>query len=88
MSKPQPVDVTNRRGGRRPTEGETGRVKLGWMKWVTCEIRDVSPGGARLAFPEGTDVPEQFIMKTNLFKTPKICLRRWEYGGEIGVEFI
>ncbi|MEZ5952736.1 MAG: hypothetical protein R3C13_00390 [Hyphomonas sp.] len=88
MSKPQPVKLMNRRGGRRPTEDAVGRIKLGWFKSVDCDIRDVSPGGARLVIPEGVELPEQFIMKTELFKTPKVCFRRWEYGGEIGVEFI
>jgi len=87
MSKMQPAKVLNRRGSRRPVQ-DMGRIKLGWMKWVDCEIRDVSPGGARIAVAEGVELPEQFVMKTDLFKTKKVCFRRWEYGDEIGVEFI
>jgi hypothetical protein len=81
------MDTTpNRRGGRKPVTG-TGVIKLGLFKRMSCEIRDVSPGGARIVTPEGTDLPERFTMRMPHFKTPRTCIRRWQSGAETGVEF-
>lgn len=79
-------DTPNRRGGRAPLTG-TGQIKLGIFKRLNCEIRDVSPGGARIVTPEGTDLPEQFTMRMPHFKKPRVCIRRWQSGSETGVEF-
>jgi len=66
----------------------TGRVRIGWRKWVDCEIRDISCGGARFAVAGKIDLPEQFILISALFEGERVCMRRWEFGSETGVEFI
>jgi hypothetical protein len=38
-------------------------------------------------WPEGVDLPEQFILTCCLFEGERVCLRRWECGSETGVEF-
>lgn len=81
------VDALDRRDVRCPVQA-TGRLRIGWRKWVDCEIRDISPGGARLVVADGTNLPDQFLLTSSLFKGDKACLRRWECGRETGVEFI
>ncbi|MFN4023825.1 MAG: PilZ domain-containing protein [Hyphomonas sp.] len=82
----QPFLQYNRRGQRIRVEGR-GYVKLGLFKRVECELRDVSPGGARICVPEGVILPDEFKMELPQFKRPRVCLKRWESGREIGVEF-
>ena len=81
------VDALDRRDVRCPVQA-TGRLRIGWRKWVACEIRDISPGGARLVAAGDVELPEQFVLTSCLFEGKKACLRRWECGREIGVEFI
>lgn len=76
----------NRRGRRTPTK-EMGKIKLGLFKKVECEIKDVSPGGARLILPSDTKLPEKFSLKLPQFKRARDCVRRWESGDMVGVEF-
>lgn len=76
-----------RRGRRTPTT-ETGTIKIGFFKKVTCELRDVSPGGARIVVPEDVELPEEFVIRTPHFKRARPCIRRWQSGRETGVEFI
>jgi hypothetical protein len=77
----------NRRGQRVRVDAR-GIVKLGWFKKQDVEIRDVSPGGARLALPEGVLLPDEFELRLPQFKHPRQCVKRWECGLEIGVEFL
>jgi hypothetical protein len=77
----------NRRGQRVRVDSR-GIVKLGWFKKQDVEIRDVSPGGARLALPEGVLLPDEFELRLPQFKHPRQCVKRWECGLEIGVEFL
>jgi hypothetical protein len=81
------MNTTINRRGRRTSLTENGMIRLGLFKRLRCEIRDVSPGGARIVTPEGTDLPEQFVMHMPQFKKPRTCIRRWQSGREIGVEF-
>lgn len=76
-----------RRGRRTPTT-ETGTIKIGFFRKVTCELRDVSPGGARIVAPEDVDLPEEFSIRTPQFRRARPCIRRWQCGRETGVEFI
>ncbi len=80
------VGKFNRRGQRVRVDAR-GLVKLGWFKKQEVEVRDVSPGGARIAVPEGVLLPDEFEMRIPQFKFPRTCLKRWESGLEIGVEF-
>ena len=83
----QPFLQYNRRGQRIRVEG-TAHVRLGLFKRVECELRDISPGGARICVPEGVDLPEQFVMTLPQFKHPRTCMKRWECGRDMGVEFL
>lgn len=77
----------NRRGSRTRTD-DKGTIKLGWFKKLSCQIRDVSPGGARLVLEEQAELPDQFELRIPQFKHPRNCIRRWTSGSEIGVEFV
>lgn len=81
------MNTTMNRRGSRTSLTENGMIRLGLFKRLACEIRDVSPGGARIVTPEGTNLPEQFVMHMPQFKRPRTCIRRWQSGREIGVEF-
>ena len=81
------IDLLDRREVRCQVQAE-GRIRLGWRKWVSCEIRDISSGGARIAVADEVDLPEQFHLESDLFEGRKACMRRWEFGSETGVEFI
>lgn len=76
----------NRRGGRQRT-ADKGQIKLGMFKKLECDIKDLSPGGARLVAPEGAELPDNFVMRIPLYKRPRQCVTRWRSGNEIGVEF-
>ena len=86
IATPANIDRFNRRGRRVRIEAR-GVVKLGWFRRQEVEIRDVSPGGARLAVPEGVRLPDEFVLRLPHFRFPRTCLKRWESGLEIGVEF-
>ena len=74
--------------GRRTPVIEKGTLKLGLFKKVQCEIRDLSPGGARIVTPNGMDLPEEFSIRIARQKRARPCLRRWQSGRETGIEFI
>ena len=82
----QPFLQYNRRGQRIRVAGRA-YVRLGLFKRVECGLRDVSPGGARICMPAGVSLPDQFRMDLPQFKRPRVCMKRWECGREIGVEF-
>ena len=81
------VEALDRRDVRCRVQA-TGKVRIGWRKWVDCEIRDISCAGARVAVKDGIELPEQFALTSPLFEGERACLRRWECGSETGVEFI
>ena len=81
------VDALDRRDVRCRVQA-MGRVRIGWRKWVDCEIRDISCDGARIAVAEAMHLPGQFILTADLFEGERTCLRRWEFGSETGVEFL
>lgn len=76
----------NRRGGRQRI-ADKGQIKLGLFKKLECEIKDLSPGGARIIPPEGAELPETFVMRVPHYKRPRHCVLRWRSGNEVGVEF-
>ena len=80
------VGKFNRRGQRIRVDAR-GLIKLGLFRKQEVEVRDVSPGGARLAVPEGVLLPDEFELRIPQFKYPRTCMKRWESGLEIGVEF-
>jgi len=82
----QPFLQYNRRGQRIRVEGKA-YVRLGLFKRVECELRDISPGGARICVPEGVELPDQFVMTLPQFKYPRTCMKRWTSGRDVGVEF-
>ena len=75
------------RGHRTPVI-QKGTLRLGLFKSVPCEIRDVSPGGARIVTPKGMELPEEFSIRFAQAKRARPCLRRWQSGRETGIEFI
>lgn len=78
----------NRRGGRQKiADTDKGHIKMGLFKKLECEIRDVSPGGARIVPPEGVELPETFVMRLPQYKRPRNCVLRWQSGSEVGIEF-
>jgi len=81
------VDALDRRDVRCPVQA-VGRLRIGWRKWVDCEIKDISCRGARIVAPEEVELPDQFILVSCLFEGERTCLRRWECGTETGVEFL
>jgi hypothetical protein len=76
----------NRRGQRIRVDAR-GLIKLGMFKKHEVEVRDVSPSGARIVVPEGVLLPDEFELRLPQFKRPRTCLKRWESGMELGVEF-
>ena len=81
------MNSPERRGQRKPFI-ETGTLRLGLFKRRTCELRDVSSGGARFITPDDTELPEEFYLRTPHFDRPRRCVLRWQSGRETGVEFI
>jgi hypothetical protein len=82
----QPFLQYNRRGARIRVEGKA-YIRLGLFRRLECELRDISPGGARIILPEGENVPNDFVMVLPQFRHPRTCMKRWESGREIGIEF-
>jgi len=81
------MNTTMNRRGRRTNLAQSGMIRLGFFKRLPCEIRNVSPGGARIVTPAGVDLPEVFVMHIPNCKKPRTCIRRWQSGSEMGVEF-
>ena len=81
------MTIAEKRGRRIPV-AETGTITIGFFKTVPCQIRDISPGGARIITPDDVSLPEEFKLRCALFKRSRPCLRRWESGRETGIEFI
>lgn len=82
----QPFLQYNRRGARIRVEGKA-YIRTGFFRRQECELRDISPGGARLILPEGVDLPDEFVITMPQFRYPRTCMKRWESGREVGVEF-
>lgn len=76
------------RRGRRANLNAAGTIKLGMFKRMICDIRDVSPGGARIMLTEGNELPAEFKLHLPISKRPRRCVRRWQSGNEYGIEFL
>ena len=52
---------------------------------IACNVKDVSPSGARLGIPNGQELPETFMMK--VVGRDFVCLVRqaWRRGNFVGV---
>ena len=74
--------------GRRTPVIAKGTLKLGFLRSVPCDIRNISSGGVRFATRKEINLPETFSIRLPNSKQPGLCQRRWQLGRETGVEFI
>ncbi len=83
-------NVPPRRKESRASGNRTGVIKLGMFKQIECDITDFSVSGAKLSGPDVANLPENFDMTVHGSgkKRKYECLKRWQRGDTIGVEFI
>jgi len=55
---------------------------------MSCTIRDLSDGGARLQFEGDWFIPQQFTLHVELDGYKLECERVWHKGGDCGVRFV
>lgn len=79
--------IERRQFGRRPTYMH-GWVKLPGRPPVTCVIRNISEGGALLAFDTQQTLPFEFLLDIEGFDLTVGCEVRHHYGDRVGVAFI
>ena len=75
------------RGHRTPVIAK-GILKLGFLRSVRCDIRNIRSGGVRFATRKEINLRETFSIRMPNSKQPRLCQRRWQLGRETGVEFI
>ena len=84
-------DFDSRSEHRRRTL-KAGRVVINeTFSTIDVVIRDLSTSGARLRFDQPCLLPDMFelvILNTNTCAPEhRMCLRRWQQGCEVGVQF-
>ena len=55
---------------------------------ISCMIRDISSGGARLSATSSVDIPDTFELIVELDGIEAECEVVWRYGKDIGVRFL
>jgi hypothetical protein len=80
--------VENRRQARRYRTEHVAKIVLGPECMISCMVKDISTGGARIALDEPTDLPDDFdlfIAAHDLqVHRAKLC---WRRDGSLGVSF-
>jgi hypothetical protein len=78
----------NRRQARRFSTHHPAKIVLGSEAMISCTVRDISTGGARIAVNPNMDLPERFelfIAAHDLqARRVRVC---WRDGGSAGVAF-
>ena len=80
-------DAAERRGGGRLRTLKEGRILTSDSTTLDCTIRDLSAGGAKLAFAGPTAIPQEFrlLMKaTNMLVPARLV---WQRGLFAGIAF-
>lgn len=84
-----PARVFNERRGRlrrRALKGGLLRFNRGYGA-LECVVRDISEGGARLAFGEALAVPSRFELRVGVDGNWRPVTVRWCRGNLVGVSF-
>jgi hypothetical protein len=83
---PAAGDAHKRAAHRQRTLKEAKAVLTDWTT-IDCTVRDISEGGARLAFGDAFSLPQEFrllIVSTNMIAPVKLL---WQRGKVAGVGF-
>ncbi|TGD95614.1 PilZ domain-containing protein [Methylobacterium nonmethylotrophicum] len=76
------------RAGRRLRVVQQGRIVLGPDRLVSCQVLDVSAGGARLRLPARVTLPDAFTLVIAAHDLRTVAARlRWRRGDFAGVTF-
>jgi hypothetical protein len=55
---------------------------------ITCEMRDVSATGARLALPREIDLPQHFVLVlSHAGQVRRQCQKAWQFSILVGARF-
>jgi PilZ domain len=80
--------VENRRQARRFRTHHPAQILLGPEAMISCMVKDISTGGARIAVKRQADLPESFelyIAAHDLqVRRARVC---WRHGDFVGVSF-
>ena len=76
------IDPDRRRHPRKPVR-ISADVMIGDEVHCECTIMDISQGGAQLAIPAGSLVPDQFM----LIPPSRLCRVAWRKADRVGVAF-
>lgn len=76
-----------RKSARRKTL-KGGRIIFneGWGS-LSCTIRDISEGGARLQLESVLGIPSEFTLNFDDGSPPRKCVVKWRKPTRLGVEF-
>ena len=56
---------------------------------IPCNMKDISPSGARLALPNNEDIPDEFVLKlSESGPSHRKCRVAWRSKSHMGVHFI
>lgn len=73
---------------RRPTSLKAQVLQGIGSPGLTCTVRDISAGGAGLAFAEPTVLPEGFVLAIPDLELMVAAHLRWSRGERHGVAFV
>ncbi len=80
--------MTERRKTQRRRTLKGGRIVFnGGFSSLSCKIRNLSEGGARLEFETVLGVPSEFVLIFDDGSPSKNCVVRWRDATSLGVEF-
>lgn len=83
------IDPANRREQFRRTVIKGARIIFNdQQSTLTCRVRDMTVGGARLDLPTQQLLPHEFDLHVSGSAAPQRCGLRWAQGTLVGVSFL
>jgi two-component system cell cycle response regulator len=88
-AQPEESRGENNRRHRRQRVLKTARIVLhDGYSTIDCTVRDISDAGARLRVQDAFTAPETFVLTMLDTGVSRKVVRRWQAGGNVGVEFL
>lgn len=80
--------MAERRVNQRMPVMLAGEVQINSRVALPCRVRDVSRGGALIAFAKADKLPERFGLRIGTAAAAREVLVAWRGDGEVGVRFV
>lgn len=87
-SKAKDIVEERRAASRLPLNAEIWADPGGTAPAIVCQVRNISPTGARLSVEPGTNLPDRFLLKVGAdTHEASVVWRLGNRGSQVGVKF-